>query len=245
MTKPLLLLVAAALAGCGGAKGSGTPDLAPPTSDAGAIVGEHGQLMDYFDLTPLVGFTVTDGTNTTTSDANGVWVLPAPMGAELAPTVIGPSYSTLQLAKATAASADVDFGPIAMPSSATFMTELNILGADQTKALVQVTIIPTGACTSVAGGTLSVTSPAGASVAYFSPAALPLATQFYDTMDHRPSAVVYNIDLGSTVELSMNHPTCKLAAAGTTFDGALYEGVAALTASEPGDNNSVMVLLAE
>src|SRR4051812_20870653 len=59
------------VAGCGGTHGTTSqPDLAPSAADAG-IEGQHGQLLDYFNLTPLVGFTVTDGDNTTTSDAQG------------------------------------------------------------------------------------------------------------------------------------------------------------------------------
>ncbi len=246
MTKPLLLLAAAlGVVGCGGSKGAtGTPDLAMSSADAG-IDGQHGRVVDYFNLTPLVGFTVTDGSNTTTTDADGRFVLPAPMDTSLAPVIIGPSYSTLHLAQAHAAGSDVDLGPITMPSSATYMTELSLLNADSSKGLVQVIIIPTGACTSVAGGTLTVTSPAGAAVAYFSPSGFPLATQFYDTMSHRPSAVVYNIELGSTLAVTMSHPSCKLSAVGTSYNGAVYDGVATLAPAEPGDNNSVLVLLAE
>ena len=194
MRKPYFVLVAAALIGCGGSSGNGTtaPDMTPAMNPT--IVGQHGQVVDYFSLMPLAGFTVADGENTTTTDAQGNWVLPAPMDVDLAPTVTGPSYSTLQLAKARAAASDVNLGPITIPSNDTFNTELNILGADTTKALVQVIIVPTGACTSVAGGTLTISKPADAAIAYFSPQALPLATQIYDTKDHRPSAVVYNID---------------------------------------------------
>ncbi|HEX6837344.1 MAG TPA: hypothetical protein VF334_12270, partial [Polyangia bacterium] len=195
-------------------------------------------------LTPLAGFSVTDGNNTTTTDANGEFVLPAPMDVELAPIVTGPKYSTLQLARVKAAAADVELGPITIPSSSTFMSEMSIINADQSKALVQVVIIPTGACTSVAGGTLTVTSPPGAAVAYFSASGFPVGMQMVDTMQHRPSAVVYNIEPGATLEVTMSHPTCKLAPAGTAFDGAVYAGVK-VSPTEPGDNNSAMVLLAE
>lgn len=245
MTKPYWLLVAAGLLGCGGGNGTTrtAPDLAPPATDAG-IVGQHGRVIDYFNLTPLAGFTVTDGSNSTTTDANGEFVLPAPMDVDLAPIVTGPKYSTLQLARARAAAADVDLGPITIPSSSTFMSELSIINADQTKALVQVVIIPTGACTSVAGGTLTVTSPPGAAVAYFSASGFPVGTQMVDTMQHRPAAVVYNVEPGASLEVALTHPTCKLSAAGTAFAGAVYSGVK-LSPTEPGDNNSAMVLLAE
>ncbi len=72
MSKPFLLLAASVVVGCGGSNAKSAPDMASAPSDAG-IMGQHGQVMDYFNLTPLVGFTVTDGTNTTTTDAQGNW----------------------------------------------------------------------------------------------------------------------------------------------------------------------------
>jgi hypothetical protein len=245
MSKPSLLLVAACVLGCGGGHGTTPttgPDMTPATT---TITGQHGRVVDYFNLTPLAGFTVTDGANTTMTDADGQFVLPAPMGTSLAPIVTGPSYSTLQLATAHAADTEVDLGPITIPSSATYGTELSIIAADTTKALVQVVIIPTGACTSVAGGTLSVTKPAGASVAYFSPSGFPLATQFYDVMSDRPSAVVFNLEPGAELEVQMSHPTCTLAPKGTAYKGTVYDGVATTLPAEPGDHNAVLVLLAQ
>jgi len=244
MEKPFLLVVVAGVIGCGGGTSNTTMTTPPDMADT-SIVGQHGQVVDYFNLTPLAGFTVTDGNNTTTTGADGTFLLPAPMGTVLAPVVTGPSYSTLTLAKAHATATDVDLGPIVIPSSATYSTELSILGADTTKALVQIVIIPTGACTSVAGGSLTVTNPANASVAYFSPSGFPVATQFYDTMDHRPVAVVFNIEPGSELEVEMSHPTCKLSPKGTAYNGAVYDGVAQTVAAEPGDHNGVLVLLAE
>ena len=245
MTKPYWLLVAAGVLGCGG-NGTTTaaPDLAPPASDGGTV-GQHGKVIDYFNLTPLAGFTVTDGNNTTTTDANGEFVLPAPMDVDLAPVVTGPSYSTLHLATARATAADVELGPITIPSSSTFGSEMSLVNADQSKALVQVVVVPTGACTSIAGGTLTVTSPPGAAIAYFSASGFPVANAMTDTMQHRPAAVVYNIEPGGTLTVTMTHPTCKLAPAGTAYNGGVYAGPGKLLATEPGDNNAAMVLLAE
>ncbi|HEX6838299.1 MAG TPA: hypothetical protein VF334_17100, partial [Polyangia bacterium] len=161
MTKPLFLVMAVAVTGCGAGHGTGPADLAPAVPDGG-IVGQHGRVIDYFNLTPLAGFTVTDGANSTTTDANGEFLLPAPMDTDLAPTVSGPSYSTLELAKIQASATDVSLGDVPIPSSATFLSELSLTSADPSKALVQVIIVPTGNCTSVAGGTITVTSPADA-----------------------------------------------------------------------------------
>ena len=243
MPKSALLLACTVAAGCGGTQAA-SPDLAP-MQDAGALEGQHGQVIDYFNLTPLAGFTVSDGTNTTTTDAQGNWVLPLAVGAESAPVVTGPSYSRLQLAKVKAVASEVDVHQIPIPSTATFSSELSILGADSAKALVQVVIVPTGACTSLAGGTLTLVSPKSAALAYFSPSGFPVATQMYDTTGNRPVAVVYDLEPTDSIELTMSHPTCKLSAAGASHDGATFEGLGPLAPSEPGDNNATLVLLAE
>src|ERR1700720_1051377 len=118
--------------------------------DAGpTIIGEHGVIIDYFTNAPQAGLTVTDGQNTTTSDANGVFVLPAPMGVALAPTVTGPMYSTLHLPEAMGAGVDVNFGTIPIPSSSSFALEQQLVANDQTMALVQITLLKTGACTAI------------------------------------------------------------------------------------------------
>ncbi len=240
-----LLACTLAALGCGGSHPTTSPPDLSPAGDAGAIEGQHGQVIDYFNLTPLAGFTVSDGTNTTTTDAAGKWVLPLAVGDTSAPVVTGPSYSTLQLAKVTASDVDVDVGQVPIPSTATFMSELSILNADQTKALIQVVIVPTGACKSLAGGTLTLVSPKSAALSYFSPSGFPLATQIYDTMGNRPVAVVYNLDPAETPELTLTHPTCKLSAPATAYNGATYAGLGALFPSEPGDHNATLVLLAE
>jgi hypothetical protein len=201
--------------------------------------------VDYFKLTPLAGFTVSDGANTTSTDANGNWVLPAPMGTDLAPLVTGPGYSTLHLATAQAAGTDVDYGAIPIPDTSSFALELSLLGADSSKALVQIIVVPTGACTSVAGGTLTVTSPSDAKVAYFASSNLPTGTQFGNTVANRPVAVVYDIAPDKQLTVEMVHPTCKLAASGTATKGAAYDGKTTLLPAEPGDNNSVLALIAE
>lgn len=254
MTKPVLLLAfTVAAAGCGGSSTSMTatptpPDMASTGTGGGgpSIIGQHGTVVDYFKLTPLAGFTVTDGTNSTTTDDAGNWVLPLPVGSESAPTVTGAGYSTLQLVKVKAAADDVDLGPVPIPDTMSLALEASITGADTSKALVQVIIVPTGACKSLAGGTLTVISPPDAKVAYFTSGALPTASSFSDVVSNRPVAVVYDIDPAATaLEVTMTHPSCKLAAADTTYKGAVFEGVGKLAAIEPGDFNATLALLAE
>jgi hypothetical protein len=238
----MIPVVMACALGCGGkSQTAGSADMSNGI-DGPVIIGQHGTVIDYFTGNALAGFAVTDGNQSTTTDAGGNWTLPAPVGAALAPVVTGPSYSNLFLPGATAAGVDVDWGPIPIPSSNTFMLEQNLVKADSTKALVQTTIVKTGSCTSVAGGTLTVNSPAGTSVAYFNTQGLPTATSFADVTLHRPVAVVFNLPPGANLDVTIQHPTCAQLPPGTTVHGATLTGQVKTLATEPGDNNSSLVI---
>jgi hypothetical protein len=238
--KPLLV-AAVFVVGCGGSNGSksgGMPDLAPgPT-----VIGQHGIVVDYFQRTPLVGFTVSDGSASATTDAQGNFLLPAPTGVVLAPTVTGASYTQLFLPEVTAAGADVDRGFIPIPSSQTFMLEQNILKNDAAKAIVYVTVAKTGACTAIAGGTLTVQSPPGTSVAYFNEQGLPTANAFTEVSGNRPAAVVYDVPPGAYPVVTIGHPTCTAVPDGTVVNGQILDGHVKTQAAEPGDYNSAMVI---
>jgi len=213
------------------------------TDGAPTIEGQHGTLVDYFTSAPLSGFTVTDGTASTTTDAQGNWVLPAPMGVALAPMVTGPNYSKLYLPEAMAGSVDVNRGRIPLPDTGGFALEQDILSVDPSQAIVQITVVNAESCKSIAGGTLTVTSPAGASVAYFSTQRLPTASAFVDVQDNLPAAVVWNVPPGENVVAEIHHPTCTQAPAGTVHDGAIFTGRTKTLAMEPGDNTSALLFV--
>jgi hypothetical protein len=222
------------------------PDMAQmPQMDAG-IVGQHGKAVDYFSGMPLAGLTVTDGTASTTTDANGEWVLPAPTGQVLAPVISGTGYVPLHLAYATAGADDMDRGTIVMATTQDFMTEQSLLTFDQTRAVVHIAIFRTGACTSLAGGTLTVNAPSGTSIVYFDKSGLPLGSQLIDAAADKPSALLYNVAPGANLDFTLTHPTCTLAPAGSvTYNGVTFTGQTPTMAAEPGDNTSALVLIAQ
>ncbi|MDB4969961.1 MAG: hypothetical protein JWN44_5650 [Myxococcales bacterium] len=248
----VLTLALLSAVGCGGSGSTMTsgsnPDMSSGVVDAGpTIEGQHGTVIDYFSNMPLAGFTVSDGNNTTTTDANGGFLLPAPAGVALAPTVSGPMYTTLHLPEAMAAGVDVNRGAIPIPSSSTFMLEQQVLSNDQTKALVQITVLKSSTCASIAGGTITVSSPAGASVKYFTTQGLPTGTAFaeVDVARNKPVAVVYDVEPGEQLELTITHPTCTVAPRSKPVDGMLLSGHVLTTATEPDDHNSSLVFLLE
>ena len=248
-TSGLAVSIALLAAGCGGGGSTGTggggttPDMSSAGDAAPTIVGQHGVVIDYFTNAPQAGFTVTDGQNTTTTAADGSWLLPAPTGVALAPTVTGAMYSTLHLPEAMASGVDVDRGAIPIPSSSTFSLEQQVVGNDQTMALVQITVLKTGACTAIAGGTVTVNSPPGALVKYFTTQGLPTATSFQevDSANNKPAAVVYNVPAGQQIDITINHPTCTMVPRTMPIDGMLLSGNVDTEPTEPGDVNESLV----
>jgi hypothetical protein len=239
-----LIIGTALVAGCGGSKTTGAPDMAMADMSGPVIQGEHGTLVDYFSMMPLAGLTVTDGTNSTTTGADGSFVLPAPMGVTLSPFASGTGYATLHLPEGTAASVDVNLGVVPMAQTSSFALEQNILANDQTKALVHILIVKTGACASIANGTVTVNAPAGAKLAYFSTAGIPTAPTMYDIAAPKPAAVVYDVTPAAALDITINAPGCTQVPFGTTpLNGLTLNGNVVTPATEPGDQAAALVFV--
>jgi hypothetical protein len=239
------------LAGCssssdtgGGQTGGGGGG---PTVTEHGIVYDYGTLLYMGTLVPVGSLTVTDGSQTTTTAADGTWSLQLPLGSTLAPVVTGTSkgdpYSYLILPTATAAGTDLDWGNIITPDVSTFMLERVTLGSTDTDAIVHIVAITTGACTSLAGGTLTVTSPPGAKVNYFNTQGFPVATQTSmvdPPVPQRPVADIYDVAPGTQLTFTVTHPTCHLSSYPVTSNGGTFNGQVTTKTAEPGDNNSAL-----
>jgi len=239
-----MIIGTALLAGCGGSKtNNNTPDMATADMSGPVIEGEHGTLVDYFSMMPLPGLTVTDGTNSTTTAADGSFVLPAPMGATLSPFAGGPNYATLYLPEATAASIDVNRGVVPMAQTSNFALEQSILANDQTKALVHILIFKTGACASLANGTITVNAPAGAKLAYFGTNGLPTSTTMFDIAAPKPAAVVFDVPADAALDLKIDVPGCTQIPFGTAMNGMTLTGKVPTPATEPGDQTGSLIFV--
>ncbi|MGO8996406.1 MAG: hypothetical protein ACLQVI_24085 [Polyangiaceae bacterium] len=235
----------------GGVGGADTGS--PTTSDAGSgdagSITLTGVMVDYETLNPVPGLTVTDnGVTATTNDA-GTWTLTEPASVTtIAPMITGPNYSRLTFPFVTPPSSPsgvLDFGPQVIPDSPTFSLEQSVLNNTTTQALVQVVVALKPSCASAVGGTLTVTSPAGAAFKYFSTANVPDATKtsFQAVTPPRSVAVIYNIPVGSQVSVQVTVPNCTQVAFPTAFNGIMYPGTTTTTPTEPGDNNSALVVV--
>ena len=239
------MMSVALLAGCGGSKTTTTsPDMAAADMSGGpVIVGQHGRLIDYFNGMPLAGLTLTDGANSVTTDAGGGFLLPAPMGELLKPAASGSGFATLYLPEATAAAVDVDRGDVPMATTSAFALEQNILANDTSKSLVHILLAKGGACSSFAGGTITVNAPAGAKVAYFTTSGLPTSSTMFDIVAPKPAAVVYDVDPGADLDLTIAVPGCTQMPAGTVLNGMALTGKVTTMATEPGDNAAALTFV--
>ena len=233
----------------------------PPDPDAGddadaapATASEYGTIIDYQVLltsgriSPVEGLTVTDGDQSTTTDAQGNWSLTVPLVATLSPSIAGTSkgdpYSTLFLPTATPVGTDVDRGTVVVADQSTFALEQQLLSSDSSQAIVHVGALTASSCPSVAGGTISVTSPAGAKVMYFDAQGYPSTSQtsFAALSLPNPVAVLYDVTPGANIELQVSHPTCTASALPFTSGGASFNGQVQSMAAEPGDDVSVVLI---
>jgi hypothetical protein len=250
-----LILLASCSSGSSGTPGDGSSS---GGSSGGPTVTEHGVVYDYGtllatgNLVTVEGLTITDNGLTATTDVNGNWSLTVPLSSTMQPIVTGTSkgdpYSYLMLPAATAAGTDLDWGNIITPDVSTFQLERVTLGSDDTQAVMHAVVLTTGSCTSVAGGTLTVTSPPGAKVNYFDQQGYPRAGQsaFIDPpVSRRPVADIYDVAPGTNITFQISHPTCHQAPFPVTNGGATLTGQVVTKAAEPGDNNSALVVVLE
>jgi hypothetical protein len=261
MRATTILPFVALVCSCSSSSGSAPADTPDASGDdagngaetAPATFTEHGSIIDYGTLissgktVPVAGLTVTDGTQSATTDAQGNWSLTLPVGTTMSPSIAGTTkgdpYSTLFLPTGTSGGGDVDRGTIVVADVSTFQLERLILSADSTKAVVHVAASATGSCTSVAGGTITVTSPAGASVMYFNAKGLPAttATSFPDLPFPGPVAVIFNVDPTQNLVFQVSHPTCTTAPVPLMLGGASFPGQVVMQPAEPGDFCSVVL----
>jgi len=232
----------------GGDDGGSSQEASGPTVTEHGVVLDYGTLLSSGKLVAVAGLTVTDGDQTTTTDATGSWSLTLPASATLAGVVNGTTqgdpYSNLFLPQVTlAAGGDVDRGNIITPDQSTFQLERLSLSSDDTMAVVHVVVIATGTCSSVEGGSITVTSPPGAKVAYFDTMGYPrpALTSFAALTDGRPAADIYDLTPGMPVAFQVSHPTCTQAPFPATWGGGGFTGQVTTQAAEPGDNNSALV----
>ncbi len=245
MKRALLLLVSIShLAACSSSSGTATPQT-DAGSDSGTVadsapgtVADYGRALDYGTMKPMAGVTITENGGTATTGADGKWSFNVPMGTPMRPKLTLGGYINVHLPEALL-NADNDRLDVPMPDLSTFMLgQFAQKGYDVTKASVSVVVYALPPCTSAEGGTLSVVSPAGASVEYFN-ASFPTTTVSAIVAGQTPAVTVYNLPPGVDFVFQLSHPTCKQLPYPVTVGTRTYTGK---VTTEAGDSNSVFVM---
>ncbi len=214
------------LAACSGSS-DGTGPAAPGVDasvDAGPTVHQTGTIVDFDSAingagTGVAGATVTDGTHTATTGADGTYSLEVDMGVAFTMTVTAPKYVTL-VEQPSTLTADADRGSTQLLALADEpLLEDTLTGYDATLGVLSVAIMPTGSCASEAGTTLTV-SPAGDSHVVYMAHHVPNSTYATAQEGAFPSAAIYNLPTGVPITVSITGGTCTP----STFP-VLYNGI--------------------
>jgi hypothetical protein len=210
------------------------PDAAPGT------IYERGRILDYGSMTPLKGVTVTIGSLSVQTGADGKWAVPIPMGTPVRAKITDTGYIDVHLPELSG-TGDVQRADVPIPDLMTFMYgQYAQPGYDTTKASVSVHIDKFSSCASIEGATLTVMTPAaGAKVEYFKggfPSPMATSVSAAETGGH---VSVYNVDPTADIVFQLSHPTCTQAPFPVTDGTQTLTGKVTL---EAGNANSVFIM---
>lgn len=181
----------------------------------------HGKLINFQGGAAIVGGTVSGSGNTATSDATGQFDLPVSPGVPFTATATAAAYAKL-IGQEIQISTSYDFGFLPMLSTGTFsLLSAQLPGYNSGQGALIVLVVRSGACASEGGSRLSV-SPGG-TVVYFS-GGFPSTTTTSVVAGQAPSAVIYNINPGVALTLSVTSPTCTQAPYPITQGALTYTG---------------------
>jgi hypothetical protein len=200
-----LALSASTLAGCGSEAGAPAPPVvAPPAVD----VTQTGRVLDFATKQPVAGATISAGGQTAITDATGAYSFKVRSGLPFTMSVTGSNRASMFFQERSL-DADVDDGSVLSVDEPTANLLRGALdGYDRSLGSISTKVIVTGACASNEGATVSV-SPAGAAKIVYFRNGLPSASQTSIATNELPSAVIYNLQPGVPVTLSVLHPSCK------------------------------------
>jgi len=216
-----------ALAGCS-SSGGGAADAGPP------LVTQTGTTVTYTPCapnTPLAGATLTIGSHSATTAADGTYSIDVPSGTPFTMTVTAPNYIPLIEAEDTV-SANYARGDTRMilDQTASFFTAV-LPKYTSAGGLLIIELVTTGSCTDLGGTTVAV-SPASpnALTQYPAQCATPVSQNTSATNGVFPAAnaaVIYNLTPG-TVTVTATSPNCTQipypytdSTTGLTYDGTV------------------------
>jgi hypothetical protein len=230
MIRPARLAIASAIAlsfGCasapvplmsldGGTAGGDSGGGGDDGSVGPGMATQKGKTIDFGTMAGVAGATVTLGGPSAVSMAapmKGVYAIAVPINTPFFMTVTGPTYVKL-IEQEWEISGDYDRNTTSMIDMVTEgMLEGALPGFDMTKGVlgVGITFSAGAACKDEAGATIALATPGASKVRYFKGGFPDGPTTAVLTGQNTPSAVIYNIDLGSDLTVNATPPTgCTL-----------------------------------
>ncbi len=239
---PLFASAALAMSACSAHHDDGGSAPAPsatttnpgPVNTDPAFVVQKGVIIDFDTTKPVSGALVTAGDQSTTSDDKGVYSLKVHKSMPFDMVVTKPDYVKL-VEQSTVLDADYDRGKTNfVPLSLGTLLHNTLQGYDAALGVLSVAVLPTGSCTSEAGTKITVSPEGSAKVKY-------MLNQFpSNTVDEVqkgefPSAVIYNLQPGVPITVTLHNKSCEQAPFPFAHGGITY---GASVSTEAGDVTS-------
>lgn len=202
--------------------------------DQGNTFKQSGQIVDFSSKAGQPGMIVSGGGNSATTDTTGKYTLPVPKDTAYTMTISsGPNANTSYLTlneQEWKLSGDVDRGKTSAVSNATegLLKSILVPQPDVNLAVLTIQVIPTGACTSATGSTISVPGlPApdagtdggsgGIHLDYFS-GGFPSQSATSVSDGETPSAIIWNLPVSASFkDVTVTPPSgCTVTAFPTT-----------------------------
>ena len=237
-------VLALTLSACSGGQGdrvgtnpASSPSAAPsgsvtPSSDP-QLVTQHGMIVDFDSNQPIAGATVTANDATAVTDAKGVYDLKVHKDEAFEMNVTSDGYVKL-VEQETTLSVDYDRGKTTIvPMGLANLLHNTLQGYDATLGVLSVAVLPTGGCKSEGGAKIDVTPKGVAKIRYFA-SKLPSNSETVVAGEF-PSAVIYNLQPGVAITVTVESPSCTQAAFPIVSNGITY---LATVSTEAGDVTS-------
>jgi hypothetical protein len=200
-----LALSSSLVVGCS----SGDPShVTPPPPDSGAHVTQQGHVIDFVTKAPVAGATVKAGDQTVTTASDGAYSFSMAPGVPFSMSITGANRATTVFQE-RALLADVDDGAVnSVDEPSAKLLRSALPGYDESLGSISAFVISQGKCPTSDGATIAV-SPAGAAKIVYFENGLPSATRTTVSQNELPSAVIYNVQPGADVTLSVTKDSCE------------------------------------
>jgi hypothetical protein len=230
-------VLALCLAACSGSHEGGGPPAPSATTDPGpvntdpAFVVQKGIITDFDTNKPVGGATIVAGDQSAMSDATGAYSLKVHKSVPFDMVVTAPNYVKL-MEQDTVLDADYDRGKTTIvPLDLGTLLHNTLRGYDATLGVLSIAVLPTGNCKSVQGTKVTV-SPEGQSKVTYMLKKFPSNTVEEVQDGEFPSAVIYNLQPGVPITVTLNNGSCSQVPFPFTQNGITYD---ATVTTEAGD----------